>query len=144
MRTGTHLKKSLRLQSPFAAWVAFTAFHFKNQQNMSCCIQVCVCVCERERCVQCIFLSCVCMCHTFHLVGQCVCVLSRGSILSTRCSETFETKTALMSLFGLPLWYFSQSPRVIIQVRTAGTGLPAVFPAGSRLPPSLRAHILYC
>ncbi|XP_042559295.1 SUN domain-containing protein 1 isoform X3 [Clupea harengus] len=38
-----------------------------------------------------------------------------GSILSTRCSETFETKTALMSLFGLPLWYFSQSPRVIIQ-----------------------------
>ncbi|XP_035260724.1 SUN domain-containing protein 1-like isoform X9 [Anguilla anguilla] len=38
-----------------------------------------------------------------------------GSVLSTRCSETFETKTALMSLFGLPLWYFSQSPRVVIQ-----------------------------
>ncbi|XP_028843737.1 SUN domain-containing protein 1 isoform X2 [Denticeps clupeoides] len=38
-----------------------------------------------------------------------------GSILSTRCSETFETKTALMSLFGVPLWYFSQSPRVVIQ-----------------------------
>ncbi|XP_051904874.1 SUN domain-containing protein 1 isoform X1 [Hippocampus zosterae] len=38
-----------------------------------------------------------------------------GSILSTRCSETHETKTALMSLFGLPLWYFSQSPRVVIQ-----------------------------
>ncbi|XP_062388342.1 SUN domain-containing protein 1-like isoform X2 [Sardina pilchardus] len=43
-----------------------------------------------------------------------------GSILSTRCSETYETKTALMSLFGLPLWYFSQSPRVVIQ--------PDVFP----------------
>lgn len=42
---------------------------------------------------------------------------SGGSILSTRCSETYETKTALMSLFGLPLWYFSQSPRVVIQVR---------------------------
>lgn len=40
-----------------------------------------------------------------------------GSILSTRCSETFETKTALMSLFGLPLWYFTQSPRVVIQVQ---------------------------
>ncbi|PNI35069.1 SUN1 isoform 34, partial [Pan troglodytes] len=39
-----------------------------------------------------------------------------GSILSTRCSETYETKTALMSLFGIPLWYFSQSPRVVIQV----------------------------
>ncbi|KAM8962200.1 SUN domain-containing protein 1 isoform 2-T2 [Pelodytes ibericus] len=38
-----------------------------------------------------------------------------GSILGTRCSETYETKTALLSLFGLPLWYFSQSPRVVIQ-----------------------------
>ncbi|XP_060718015.1 SUN domain-containing protein 1 isoform X8 [Tachysurus vachellii] len=38
-----------------------------------------------------------------------------GSILSTRCSETYETKTALMSLFGFPLWYFSQSPRAAIQ-----------------------------
>ncbi|KAM4624539.1 SUN domain-containing protein 1 [Polymixia lowei] len=38
-----------------------------------------------------------------------------GSILSTRCSETYGTRTALLSLFGLPLWYFSQSPRVVIQ-----------------------------
>ncbi|XP_051795848.1 SUN domain-containing protein 1-like isoform X2 [Acanthochromis polyacanthus] len=38
-----------------------------------------------------------------------------GSILSTRCSETYETKAALLSLFGLPLWYFSQSPRTVIQ-----------------------------
>nr|KAF6449050.1 Sad1 and UNC84 domain containing 1 [Rousettus aegyptiacus] len=38
-----------------------------------------------------------------------------GSVLSTRCSETYETKTALVSLFGVPLWYFSQSPRVVIQ-----------------------------
>ncbi|XP_073070997.1 SUN domain-containing protein 1 isoform X4 [Manis javanica] len=38
-----------------------------------------------------------------------------GSILGTRCSETYETKTALISLFGIPLWYFSQSPRVVIQ-----------------------------
>ncbi|XP_076856159.1 SUN domain-containing protein 1 isoform X10 [Brachyhypopomus gauderio] len=38
-----------------------------------------------------------------------------GSVLSTRCSETYKTKTALMSLFGLPLWYFSQSPRAVIQ-----------------------------
>ncbi|KAB1263471.1 SUN domain-containing protein 1 [Camelus dromedarius] len=39
-----------------------------------------------------------------------------GSILSTRCSETYETRTALISLFGIPLWYLSQSPRVVIQV----------------------------
>lgn len=38
-----------------------------------------------------------------------------GSIISTRCSESFNTKTALLSLFGLPLWYFSQSPRVVLQ-----------------------------
>ncbi|KFP81402.1 SUN domain-containing protein 1 [Apaloderma vittatum] len=38
-----------------------------------------------------------------------------GSILSTRCSETYGTKTALISLFGIPLWYSSQSPRVVIQ-----------------------------
>ncbi|XP_054430318.1 SUN domain-containing protein 1 isoform X2 [Pteronotus mesoamericanus] len=38
-----------------------------------------------------------------------------GSVLSTRCSETYETRTALISLFGIPLWYFSQSPRVVIQ-----------------------------
>jgi SUN domain-containing protein 1/2 len=38
-----------------------------------------------------------------------------GSVLSTRCSETYETTTALLSLFGIPLWYFSQSPRVVIQ-----------------------------
>lgn len=39
-----------------------------------------------------------------------------GSILSTRCSETYQTKAALLSLFGVPLWYFSQSPRAVIQV----------------------------
>uniref|UniRef100_A0A8C6DB97 Sad1 and UNC84 domain containing 1 n=1 Tax=Moschus moschiferus TaxID=68415 RepID=A0A8C6DB97_MOSMO len=38
-----------------------------------------------------------------------------GSVLSTRCSETYETKTALVSLFGVPLWYYSQSPRAAIQ-----------------------------
>ncbi|XP_069374168.1 SUN domain-containing protein 1-like isoform X6 [Paralichthys olivaceus] len=38
-----------------------------------------------------------------------------GGVLSTRCSETYETKAALLSLFGVPLWYFSQSPRTVIQ-----------------------------
>ncbi|KAM3914714.1 SUN domain-containing protein 2 isoform 1-T2 [Leptodactylus fuscus] len=40
---------------------------------------------------------------------------SGASVLNTRCSETYETKTALISLFGIPLWYQSQSPRVILQ-----------------------------
>uniref|UniRef100_A0A8C8RDR2 Sad1 and UNC84 domain containing 2 n=1 Tax=Pelusios castaneus TaxID=367368 RepID=A0A8C8RDR2_9SAUR len=38
-----------------------------------------------------------------------------ASVISTRCSETYEGKTALLSLFGIPLWYHSQSPRVILQ-----------------------------
>ncbi|XP_063282449.1 SUN domain-containing protein 2 [Pelobates fuscus] len=40
---------------------------------------------------------------------------SGASVINTRCSETYETKTALLSLFGIPLWYQSQSPRVILQ-----------------------------
>ncbi|XP_074127849.1 SUN domain-containing protein 2 [Sminthopsis crassicaudata] len=38
-----------------------------------------------------------------------------ASILSTRCSETYDTKTAVLSMFGVPLWYLSQSPRAILQ-----------------------------
>ncbi|XP_051817947.1 SUN domain-containing protein 2 isoform X2 [Antechinus flavipes] len=38
-----------------------------------------------------------------------------ASILSTRCSETYDTKTAVLSLFGVPLWYLTQSPRAILQ-----------------------------
>lgn len=53
-------------------------------------------------------------------------LLAGGSVLSTRCSETYETKTALVSLFGVPLWYFSQSPRVVIQVgRLAARAAPS-------------------
>ncbi|KAM4651574.1 SUN domain-containing protein 2 [Discoglossus pictus] len=43
---------------------------------------------------------------------------SGASVINTRCSETYETKTALLSLFGIPLWYQSQSPRVILQPDT--------------------------
>lgn len=54
--------------------------------------------------------------------------------MSTRCSETYETKTALLSLFGVPLWYFSQSPRVAIQVsRRPGCHMHV---------PALSSHVL--
>ena len=39
-----------------------------------------------------------------------------GSVISIRCSETYAFKTALISLFGIPLWYTSNSPRMVIQV----------------------------
>ncbi|XP_074647872.1 uncharacterized protein LOC141903584 [Tubulanus polymorphus] len=40
---------------------------------------------------------------------------SGGSIISTRCSETYNARTALIELFGLPLWYTNNSPRTAIQ-----------------------------
>ncbi|XP_055487389.1 SUN domain-containing protein 2-like [Leucoraja erinacea] len=47
-----------------------------------------------------------------------------GSVIHTRCSETLETKTALLSLFGFPLWYQSRSPRAVIQVYNPCTAAP--------------------
>lgn len=38
-----------------------------------------------------------------------------GTVLSTRCSESYYRKTALVSVFGIPLWYTSNSPRTVIQ-----------------------------
>ncbi|CAG5123377.1 unnamed protein product [Candidula unifasciata] len=38
-----------------------------------------------------------------------------GSVISIRCSETYYKKTALVSVFGIPLWYTSNSPRTVIQ-----------------------------
>ncbi|XP_009979457.1 PREDICTED: SUN domain-containing protein 2, partial [Tauraco erythrolophus] len=38
-----------------------------------------------------------------------------ASIINTRCSETYDAHTAVLSLFGIPLWYQSQSPRAILQ-----------------------------
>ena len=42
--------------------------------------------------------------------------LPGGTVVSTRCSETYYRKTALVSVFGIPLWYTSNSPRTVIQV----------------------------
>ena len=39
-----------------------------------------------------------------------------GSVVNVRCSETYYRKTAQVSVFGLPLWYTSNSPRTVIQV----------------------------
>ncbi|XP_050393647.1 SUN domain-containing protein 1 isoform X2 [Patella vulgata] len=38
-----------------------------------------------------------------------------GSVLSTRCSETYYPKTALVSIFGIPMYYSSNSPRTVLQ-----------------------------
>ncbi|VDK23826.1 unnamed protein product [Anisakis simplex] len=41
---------------------------------------------------------------------------SGGSIISTRCTETYKETSRLESIFGIPLWYSSYSPRSVIQV----------------------------
>ncbi|KAL8614754.1 hypothetical protein ACOMHN_055311 [Nucella lapillus] len=38
-----------------------------------------------------------------------------GSVLNSRCSETYAKKTAVLSVFGIPLFYLSNSPRSVIQ-----------------------------
>ncbi|XP_026803771.3 SUN domain-containing protein 2 [Pangasianodon hypophthalmus] len=40
---------------------------------------------------------------------------SGASVVNTRCSETYHTRSACISLFGFPLWYPSESPRTVIQ-----------------------------
>merc|ERR1712037_933202 len=38
-----------------------------------------------------------------------------GSVVSTRCTETFVQKTAMYSILGIPIWYPSNNPRTVIQ-----------------------------
>ena len=38
-----------------------------------------------------------------------------GSVISTRCTETYVQKSAMYSVFGIPIWYPSNNPRTIIQ-----------------------------
>ncbi|XP_067631722.1 klaroid protein isoform X2 [Eurosta solidaginis] len=37
-----------------------------------------------------------------------------GQILSTRCTENYQTKSAQISVFGIPLWYPTNTPRIAI------------------------------
>ncbi|XP_031631536.1 uncharacterized protein LOC116345911 [Contarinia nasturtii] len=37
-----------------------------------------------------------------------------GEVLSTRCTESFNVKSAEISIFGVPLWYKSNTPRTVI------------------------------
>merc|ERR1719450_528223 len=38
-----------------------------------------------------------------------------GSVVSTRSTETYIQKTAMYSIFGIPIWYPSNNPRTVIQ-----------------------------
>jgi SUN domain-containing protein 1/2 len=37
-----------------------------------------------------------------------------GQVLSTRCTESYQAKSAQISVFGIPLWYPSNTPRTAI------------------------------
>nr|XP_057934764.1 uncharacterized protein LOC131132802 isoform X2 [Doryrhamphus excisus] len=45
-----------------------------------------------------------------------------ASVVSTRCSDTYRTRSACVTLFGFPLWYPTESPRTVIQ------GHPVMLP----------------
>ncbi|CAB1318998.1 unnamed protein product [Coregonus sp. 'balchen'] len=38
-----------------------------------------------------------------------------GSIVTSRCSETYHTRSACVSFLGIPLWYPEETPRTVIQ-----------------------------
>ncbi|ESO00964.1 hypothetical protein HELRODRAFT_100939 [Helobdella robusta] len=38
-----------------------------------------------------------------------------GSIIGTRCSKTYKKGMSQVSVFGIPLWYATNSPRTVIQ-----------------------------
>jgi hypothetical protein len=40
-----------------------------------------------------------------------------GSVISTRCTETYQAKTPQLSVMGIPLWYPPNNPRTVIQVK---------------------------
>src|SRR5699024_1600820 len=39
---------------------------------------------------------------------------SGGQILSTLCTETYNTRTAVLSIWGIPLWHPVNTPRTVI------------------------------
>lgn len=47
---------------------------------------------------------------------------SGASVVSTRCTEQYKENSRLESIFGIPLWYSSYSPRAVIQHRSLAAG----------------------
>ncbi|XP_038856414.1 SUN domain-containing protein 2-like [Salvelinus namaycush] len=45
-----------------------------------------------------------------------------ASVVSTRCSETYRTRSACVSFLGVPLWYPSENPRTVIQGQAVQAG----------------------
>lgn len=45
-----------------------------------------------------------------------------ASVVSTRCSETYRTRSACVSFLGIPLWYPSENPRTVIQGQAVQAG----------------------
>merc|ERR1712012_723400 len=42
-----------------------------------------------------------------------------GSILTTKCTEPYQPSSAVMSVWGIPVWWDSNSPRTILQPGTS-------------------------
>ncbi|XP_063050365.1 SUN domain-containing protein 2-like [Engraulis encrasicolus] len=61
-------------------------------------------------------------------------------VIKSKCSKTYHTKSRYFSLFGIPLWYMSESPRAVIQPEVhpgkcwAFEGSEGVFTVGLSMP----------
>ncbi|KAM9517892.1 uncharacterized protein ACWYII_044653 isoform 1-T1 [Salvelinus alpinus] len=51
-----------------------------------------------------------------------------GSIVTSRCSETYQTRSACVSFLGIPLWYPAETPRTVIQGQKVLPGKCWPFP----------------
>uniref|UniRef100_A0A8C7KP65 SUN domain-containing protein 1 n=1 Tax=Oncorhynchus kisutch TaxID=8019 RepID=A0A8C7KP65_ONCKI len=51
-----------------------------------------------------------------------------GSIVTSRCSETYQTRSACVSFLGIPLWYPAETPRTVIQGQQVLPGKCWPFP----------------
>ncbi|XP_041755317.2 SUN domain-containing protein 2-like [Coregonus clupeaformis] len=51
-----------------------------------------------------------------------------GSIVTSRCSETYHTRSACVSFLGIPLWYPEETPRTVIQGQQVLPGKCWPFP----------------
>uniref|UniRef100_A0A915Q0A5 SUN domain-containing protein n=1 Tax=Setaria digitata TaxID=48799 RepID=A0A915Q0A5_9BILA len=67
---------------------------------------------------------------------------SGASVISTRCTEPYKENSRLESVFGIPLWYSSYSPRAVIQHRPLAAGECWAFRGKGYLTIKL-SHLIY-
>lgn len=87
------------------------------------CVSACVCLCVCD--FVCMHAP-VCACACLH-VCRFVLVHEGASVIRSRCSPTYKSTSARLTLFGIPLWRLYRGPRTVIQVLSALFGCKYSF-----------------